>query len=251
MNITLRIWRQEGPQTPGKLVDYELKGVNTNSSFLEMVDLLNEQITKEGGDPIEFESDCREGICGTCNMVINGQAHGPNLGVATCQLYMRDFKDGQTITIEPWRATAFPIIRDLVVDRDALDRIIAAGGYISVRSGPHADANATLVPKDVSDHAFDMAACIGCGACVAACPNASAALFTGAKVSHLALLPQGHPERSRRVKRMVEQMDAEGFGNCSNIGECAAACPKRIPIESIARMKREYLRAVVTPHDAS
>lgn len=251
MNITIRVWRQDGPNAQGTLEDHSLKDVSKESSFLEMMDLLNEQLMLEGKQPIEIESDCREGICGTCGVVINGQAHGPNLAVATCQLYMREFKDGDVITVEPWLAKSFPVIKDLVVDRSPLDRIIAAGGYVSVRTGPHADANATLIPKDVSDLAFDMATCIGCGACVAACPNASASLFTSAKISQLALLPQGKPERSRRVKRMVEQMDEEGFGNCSNIGECAAACPKSIPLSSIARMKREYLRAAIIPTDAS
>ena len=252
MKITVRFWRQEGANQPGRFESWMLRSdVSEHSSFLEMMDLLNEELTLEGKEPVEIESDCREGICGTCGVVINGQAHGPNRAVATCQLYMRDFKDGDTITVEPWRAEGFPVIKDLVVDRSAFDRIIAAGGYVSVGTGTHADANATLVPKDRSDMAFDMAACIGCGACVAACPNASASLFTGAKVSHLALLPQGKPERSRRVRRMVEQMDEEGFGNCSNIGECAAACPKAIPIQSISRMKREYLRAAASPHDAS
>ncbi len=247
MKLTIRIWRQDGPDTAGRMTDYQIDGVSSDASFLEMMDLLNEQITLEGKErPVEFDSDCREGICGTCGLVINGQPHGPRLGVATCQVYMRDFEDGSTITIEPWRAASFPVIRDLVVDRAAFDRIISAGGYVSVGSGPHADANSVKVPKETSERAFDMAACIGCGACVAACPNASASLFTAAKVSHLALLPQGKPERNRRVRRMVEQMDIEGFGHCSNIGECVAACPKRIPLESIALMKRDYLRSTVT-----
>ena len=251
LNLTIRIWRQAHSGVAGAFEDHKVSGISPNSSFLEMLDILNETITLAGGEPIEFESDCREGICGTCCLVINGQAHGPNRGVATCQLYMRDFKDGQTITVEPWRAEGFPVIRDCVVDRSSFDRIIAAGGYVSVSTGPHADANATLIPKDNSDHAFDHAACIGCGACVAACPNGSASLFTSAKISHLAFMPQGAPERGRRVRRMVEQMDAEDFGNCSNIGECVAVCPKKIPLQSIARMKREYLRAMVSPSEAS
>lgn len=251
MNLTLRVWKQDGPNSQGSLVDYSVTDIDPNASFLEMMDILNEQLMKEGKEPIEMESDCREGICGTCGLVINGQAHGPKRAVATCQLYMRDFHDGQVITVEPWRAEAFPVIKDLVVDRSSFDRIISAGGYVSVSTGPHPDANAIPIPKDRADHAFDMAACIGCGACVAACPNASASLFTSSKVSHMVLLPQGQAERSRRVKRMVDQMDHEGFGNCSNIGECSAVCPKKIPLESIARMKREYLRATVIPHDAS
>ena len=249
MDITLHVWRQEGPKSKGALETHKLANVSPDSSFLEMFDQLNEQIMIEGGVPFEFESDCREGICGTCCMVINGQAHGPRQGVASCQVYMRDFENVPDITIEPWRADAFPIIKDLVVDRSAFDRIIAAGGYISTKTGPHADANTHLIPKDVSDRAFDMAACIGCGACVAACPNASASLFTSAKISHLALVPQGKVERSRRVRRMVEQMDIEGFGHCSNIGECSAVCPKKIPLQSISRMKREYLRSAVIPNE--
>lgn len=255
-SYTIKVWRQDSQGSTGYLEEHKVTGISPDSSFLEMMDLLNEQIMSEkdgkGGykRPIEFESDCREGICGTCGLVINGQAHGPRRAVATCQIYMRDFADNAVITIEPWRAEAFPVIKDLVVDRNAFDRIQQAGGYISVSTGPHADANAIPIPKPLSDHAFDMAACIGCGACVAACPNASASLFTSAKVSHLAMLPQGQPERARRVRRMVEQMDAEGFGHCSNIGECSAACPKSIPIESIARMKREYLRAAVIPFES-
>lgn len=251
MNLTLRVWKQDGPQAEGHLESYSVKDIDPNTSFLEMMDILNEQLMGDCKDPVEFESDCREGICGTCGLVINGQAHGPNRAVATCQLYMRDFNDGDTITIEPWRAESFPVIKDLAVDRSSFDEIISAGGYISISTGPHPDGNAIPIPKDKADHAFDMAACIGCGACVAACPNASASLFTSAKISHLALLPQGQAERGRRVKRMVDKMDSLGFGNCSNIGECSAACPKKIPLESIARMKREYLRATVSPHDAS
>jgi succinate dehydrogenase / fumarate reductase iron-sulfur subunit len=207
------------------------------------MDVLNENLIDKGSLPVEFDHDCREGICGSCNMVINGMAHGPQRGTAVCQLHMRQFKEGDTITVEPWRATAFPIIRDLVVDRSALDRIIAAGGYISVDTGSAPDANTIPIEKAKSDRSFDYAACIGCGACVAACPNASAALFTGAKIAHLALLPQGEPEESLRVVRMVEQMEAEGFGDCSNHGECEAACPKEISIQSIAMMRRQYMKA--------
>lgn len=242
--VNLRVWRQAGPDQPGRFESYTADKVDPNMSFLEMLDDVNETIIKEGGDPIEFDSDCREGICGQCGCLVNGQAHGNDRGTTVCQLHMRSFKDGETIVIEPWRAEAFPVIKDLVVDRGALDRIIAAGGYASVNTGPKPDANSIKVGKDASDLAFDAAACIGCGACVAACPNASASLFTGAKITHLALLPQGHPERTRRAREMVEQMDAEGFGNCSNIGECEAACPKEISIGVIATMRREYLKAV-------
>jgi len=244
MTIHLRVWRQAGPNQPGKLVDYTVKGVNSDMSFLEMLDYLNEELVREGKDPIEFDSDCREGICGSCGCMVNGQAHGPETGTTACQLHMRHFKDGDTLVVEPWRAKAFPVIKDLVVDRGALDRIIASGGYISVKTGPHPDANTILVSKDIADSAMDAATCIGCGACVAACPNASASLFTSAKITQLALLPQGHPERTRRVTRMVEQMDKEGFGNCTNIGECRTACPKDIDISHIAKMRREYLRAI-------
>lgn len=246
MTLHLQVWRQEGPNKPGKLVPYTVDGVNPHMSFLEMFDLLNERLIANGEDPIEFDHDCREGICGSCNMVINGIPHGPQRGTAVCQLHMRQYHDGDRVTVEPWRATAFPVIRDLVVDRSALDRIIAAGGYISANTGNAQDANAIPIEKARSDEAFDYAACIGCGACVAACPNASAALFTGAKVSHLALLPQGEPEDKRRVIRMVEQMEIEGFGDCSNHGECEAVCPKEISINSIARMRREYLKAVLS-----
>ncbi|MFC1600989.1 succinate dehydrogenase/fumarate reductase iron-sulfur subunit [Candidatus Sumerlaeota bacterium] len=245
MNLTLRIWRQDGPKQPGEFVTYQLEDIIGDMSFLEMLDILNEQLITKGELPVEFDHDCREGICGACGLYINGQAHGPEPGTTTCQLHMRSFNDGDTIVIEPWRAQAFPVIKDLVVDRDALDCTIAAGGFVSIRTGPHADANATLIPKDKAEKAMDAAACIGCGACVAACPNASSSLFTGAKITQLALLPQGHPERARRVTNMVEQMDGAGFGNCSNIGECAAACPKKIPLTVIARMKCEYLRALV------
>ncbi len=238
------IWRHAAADAEGKYVDYTLEGLNTNMSFLEMLDYLNEKLIADGQLPIEFDSDCREGICGSCGLMINGQAHGPKLAVATCQLYMRDFADGATIMIEPWRAKAFPVIKDLKVDRTALDRIIAAGGFISAKSGPHPDANSHLVSKDVADAAMDSAACIQCGACVAACPNASASLFTGAKITHLALLPQGKIEREGRARGMVDQMDIEGFGNCTNIGECQAACPKNISIDTIATMRKEYVRAI-------
>jgi len=246
MKIQLEIWRQKSRTEKGSFQKYTLDDVSPNMSFLEMLDHLNEKLTADHQIPIEFDSDCREGICGSCGLVINGQAHGPKLGVATCQLYMRHFNDGATIVIEPWRAKSFPVVKDLVVDRSAFDRIIAAGGYVSTKSGPHPDANAILVPKDKADAAFENATCIGCGACVAACPNASASLFTSAKITHLSLMPQGQPEKKRRVKRMVEQMDLEGFGNCSNIGECHAACPKKISIDSIATMKAEYLSAVAS-----
>jgi len=245
MKFHLKIWRQKGPKQPGAFKDYTIEGVLPEMSFLEMLDLLNEQLIKKGEEPIEFDSDCREGICGMCGLVINGQPHGPRLGCTTCELRMRHFNDGDTITVEPFRADAFPVIKDLVVDRSAFDRIIAAGGYISVNTGSAPDANAIPIPKPIADEAMDAAACIGCGACVAACPNASATLFVSAKISQLALLPQGHPEREMRALRMIEQMDLEGFGGCSNHGECQAACPKDISLVNIARMRREYLRAAV------
>lgn len=245
MKLTLLVWRQKDQNDAGGFVNYDLGGVSPNMSFLEMLDMLNEKLIKDGTTPIEFDSDCREGICGSCGLMINGQAHGPKLNVATCQLYMRHFADGATIAIEPWRAKSFPVIKDLVVDRTALDRIIQAGGYVSTKSGPHPDGNAMLIPKDIADVAMDNAACIGCGACAAACPNASASLFTAAKITHLALMPQGQAEASRRATRMVEQMDLEGFGNCSNIGECQTACPKGISIDAIAKMKFEYVKAKV------
>lgn len=248
INVNLLVWRQESANAPGRMVPYKLDGVSTDMSFLEMIDVLNESLIKKNERPIEFDSDCREGICGACGIVINGQPHGPKRGCTTCQLHMRSFSDGATIAIEPWRAAAFPVVRDLVVDRGSLDRIIVSGGYVSVKGGPHADANAILVPKPDADGAMDAAQCIGCGACVAACPNASSSLFTSAKVSHLALLPQGKVEAKQRVVNMVERMDLEGFGNCTNIGECESACPKNISIDNIARMKREYLKAcVATP----
>ncbi|MDP3980157.1 MAG: succinate dehydrogenase/fumarate reductase iron-sulfur subunit [Chlamydiota bacterium] len=243
MTIHLKIWRCHIGQDKGRFETYTVHDITPDMSFLEMLDILNENLVKQGIEPVEFDNDCREGICGMCSMVINGQAHGPRQGSATCQLHMRSFNNEDTITIEPWRALAFPIIKDLVVDRSAFDRIISTGGYISVHTGSAPEANSTLIPKDDSDLAMDAAACIGCGACVAACPNASASLFVGAKISHLALLPQGHPERHQRVLNMVEQMDKEGFGACSNIGECEAVCPKEIPISMIARMRREYLKA--------
>lgn len=243
MRITLQVWRQKNSATPGKLVRYVVPDVSTHMSFLEMLDVLNEDLINRGEEPIAFDHDCREGICGSCGFMINGQAHGPLPGTTVCQLHMRHFKDGDELVLEPWRASAFPILKDLVVSRSALDRIIAAGGYISVSTGSAPDGNAIPVPKENSDRAMDAAACIGCGACVAACPNASAALFTGAKISHLGLLPQGKPERERRSLRMVVQMNEEHFGNCTNIGECVAACPKQIKMEVIARMNRDYLKA--------
>jgi succinate dehydrogenase / fumarate reductase iron-sulfur subunit len=245
VRLNLRIWRQAGPKAPGKLVDYVAEGVSTDMSFLEMLDVVNEGLTKKGDDGIAFDSDCREGICGMCSLVVNGVPHGPDRGTTVCQLHMRRFKDGETITVEPWRAAAFPVVKDLVVDRSAFDRVISAGGYVSVNVGGAQDGNAILIPKSVSDLAMDSAACIGCGACVAACKNASAHLFVSAKISHLGLLPQGDVERERRVVSMINQADAEGFGSCSNEGECEAVCPKEIPISNIARMTREYVRALV------
>ena len=246
MNLTLKVWRQDGPQDKGHLETHQLSGVTGDMSFLEMMDVLNDKIIREGGDPIAFDHDCREGICGMCSMFINGEAHGPGRGVTTCQLHMRSFKDGDTITIEPWRASAFPVVKDLAVDRGAFDRIIQAGGYVSVNtSGETLDANAIPVPKADADEAFSAATCIGCGACVATCKNASAMLFVSAKVSQFALLPQGQPERKRRVTRMVEQMDKEGFGNCTNTGACAVECPKGIDLTNIARMNRDFLNASV------
>jgi succinate dehydrogenase / fumarate reductase iron-sulfur subunit len=246
VNLTLHVWRQAGPAAQGKFEQYQARDVSQDMSFLEMLDVVNEGLIESGGSPIAFDSDCREGICGSCSLMINGVAHGPLRGTATCQLFMRHFKDGDVIYIEPWRSSAFPVVRDLVVDRGALDRIIAAGGYITAPTGGARDANSILVPKTAVDNAMDAAACIGCGACVAACPNGSASLFTGAKVSHLGLLPQGQPERHRRVIEMVAQMDAEGFGNCTWHGECQAACPKEISIDVIARMNNDYLKAIVS-----
>jgi succinate dehydrogenase / fumarate reductase iron-sulfur subunit len=245
ISVTLKVWRQAGPDAPGRLVDYRAEGISSDMSFLEMLDVVNDGLIRKGEDPIAFESDCREGICGACGLMVNGVAHGPEPGGTVCQLHMRRFADGQTITIEPWRARAFPVVKDLVVDRGAFDRIIAAGGYVSVNTGAAPEANAIPIARDTVELAMDYAQCIGCGACVAACKNASAALFTSAKIAHLALLPQGQVERSRRVVRMVEQMDAEGFGMCSNEGECQAVCPKEISIAGIARMNREYFRAAL------
>jgi succinate dehydrogenase / fumarate reductase iron-sulfur subunit len=246
MNLTLHVWRQPAPAAPGRLVDYTATNISPDMSFLEMLDIVNEELIGKGESPIAFDHDCREGICGSCGMMINGVAHGPLKGTATCQLHMRSFKDGDAITIEPWRARAFPVIKDLVVDRSPLDRIIQAGGFITANTGGAQDANAMLIPKDNVELAMDAAACIACGACVAACPNAAAMLFTGAKVTHLGLLPQGQPERRARALDMVRQMDIEGFGGCTWYGECEAACPKEIKIEVIARMYRDYLVASVT-----
>ena len=245
MNLTLHVWRQAGPSSAGKMVIYKATDVSPDMSFLEMLDVVNEGLTLRGETPIAFDHDCREGICGMCSLMINGIAHGPMKGTATCQLHMRSFKDGDTIYIEPWRARAFPVIKDLTVDRSALDRIIQAGGFISAPTGGAQDANAVLVPKESVESAMDAAACIGCGACVAACPNASASLFTAAKISHLGLLPQGQPERYRRALEMVDQMDLENFGSCTLHGECQEACPKEISIDTITRMNRDFIRGRV------
>jgi len=243
MNLTLHVWRQPAADKPGKMVRYQAENIKPDMSFLEMLDVVNEGLTHRGEEPIAFDNDCREGICGMCSLMINGVAHGPLKGTATCQLHMRSFKDGDTIYIEPWRAGAFPVVRDLVVDRTALDRIIQAGGFISASTGGAQDANEILVPKEDVEHAMDAAACIGCGACVAACPNTSASLFTAAKITHLGLLPQGQPERYRRALKMVEQMEIEDFGNCTLHGECQEACPKQISIDTITRMNRDFIRA--------
>jgi succinate dehydrogenase / fumarate reductase iron-sulfur subunit len=243
MNLTLHVWRQASPDATGKMVVYQADDINPNMSFLEMLDVVNERLTERGEVPIAFDHDCREGICGSCSLMINGVAHGPMKGTATCQLHMRSFKDGDTIYIEPWRARAFPVIKDLSVDRSALDRIIQAGGFITAPTGGAQDGNAILVPKNSAESAMDAAACIGCGACVAACPNASASLFTAAKITHLGFLPQGQAERYRRVLAMATQMDVEGFGACTWFGECQEACPKEISIDTIARMNRDYLNA--------
>ncbi len=242
LHLTLQVWRQSGPNDGGRFVTYDAPGISPDMSFLEMLDIVNERLTVAGEDPITFDHDCREGICGTCSLMINGQAHGPQRGTATCQLHMRKFADGDTIVIEPWRASAFPIIKDLMVNRSAFDRIIEAGGYITVPTGSAPDANLIPVPKVVSDAAMDAAACIGCGACVAACPNSAAQLFTASKISHLNLLPQGQPERYARVEAMVDTME-QMFGSCTNHGECQEACPKEISIDFIATMNKDYLRA--------
>ena len=251
MNLTLKIWRQKNASSPGRLVDYKIDGVSPDSSFLEMLDLLNEQLIARGDDPVAFDHDCREGICGMCGMMINGVAHGLRPAVTTCQLHMRHFKDGDAIIVEPWRAKAFPVVKDLIVDRSAFDRIIQAGGFISVTTGSAPDGNVIPIPKTKADLAMDAAACIGCGACVAACPNASAMLFTAAKVSHLNLLPQGEVEKYERVVNMIAKMDAEGFGGCTNIGECTAVCPKSIGQDFIARMNGDFIKATlagITPN---
>ena len=243
MNVTLHVWRQAGPDAKGGFVKYDVRDVSSHASFLEMLDMLNQQLVAKREEPIAFEHDCREGICGTCGMVINGVPHGPDEGITTCQLHMRLFKDGDEIWIEPWRARAFPVIKDLIVDRSALDRIIQAGGYISVNTGSAPDANNIPVPKDDADRSMDAAACVGCGACVAACPNASAMLFTAAKVGHLGRLPQGQAERNSRARAMVARMDQEGFGGCTNHGACQNACPKEIGVDFIAQLNRDLLKA--------
>ena len=244
MNLTLKVWRQKGQDDKGRMETYQVQNISPDSSFLEMMDILNEQLITEGNEPVEFDHDCREGICGSCSMYINGEAHGPGKLITTCQLHMRKFKDGDTITVEPWRASAFPVIKDLMVDRSAFDRVMSAGGFVSVNtSGNTQDANAIPIDKHDADKAFDAATCIGCGACVATCKNASAMLFVSAKVSQLSLLPQGQVESHDRVQNMVKQMDEEGFGNCTNTGACEVECPKGISIENIARMNREYIKS--------
>jgi succinate dehydrogenase / fumarate reductase iron-sulfur subunit len=245
MKFKLKVWRQKNKSVPGNLVDYSIDNINEDMSFLEMVDVLNDQLIKSGEQPIEFDHDCREGICGMCSMYINGRAHGPQHGATTCQLYMRSFKDGDTIYVEPWRAKAFPIVKDLVVDRGAFDRIIAAGGFVGVNTGQAQDANSLPVDKQNAEWAMDAAACIGCGACVASCKNASAMLFVSAKISQLALLPQGEPEQDKRVQAMVNKMDELGFGNCTNEAECEAVCPKGIKLENIARMNRGFFKSTL------
>jgi succinate dehydrogenase / fumarate reductase iron-sulfur subunit len=250
IDLTLKVWRQQGPEKKGRLETYPARDISTDMSFLEMIDVINEQLTLDEKEPIAFDHDCREGICGMCGAVVNGHAHGPEKGTTLCQLHMRHFSNGDTIVIEPWRSRAFKVVKDLVVDRSAFDEIIQVGGYISANTGGAPDGNAIPIPQDVAELAMDAAACIGCGACVAACPNASAMLFVGAKVSHLGLLPQGRPEAAKRVQSMVSRMDALGFGNCTNEAECEAACPKEISITNIARLNREFLKAkFFSPHD--
>ncbi|MCB9027373.1 MAG: succinate dehydrogenase/fumarate reductase iron-sulfur subunit [Bdellovibrionaceae bacterium] len=249
MNLKLKVWKQKSAEDKGQFMDFDAKNVSTDMSFLEMLDVMNEDLIKQGKDPVEFDHDCREGICGTCSLVINGKAHGPDLATTTCQLHMRRFKDGETVHIEPFRAKAFPIVKDLVVDRSSMERIQQAGGYISVNTGNAQDANCLPISKESSDLAFAAAACIGCGACVASCKNASASLFVSAKIAHLGHLPQGQAERSKRALDMVAQMDAEGFGSCTNTGACEAACPKEISVENIARMYRDYLGASLKSRD--
>jgi succinate dehydrogenase / fumarate reductase iron-sulfur subunit len=248
MKLVLHVWRQAGPEARGGFVRYEVADLTPDMSFLELLDVLNQQLMARREEPVAFDHDCREGICGACGMVINGRPHGPRRATTACQLHLRHFRDGEEVWVEPWRARAFPVVKDLVVDRSAFDRIMQAGGFITVRTGSAPEANAIPVPKRDADLAMDAAQCIGCGACVAACPNASAMLFVAAKVAHLGLLPQGQPERASRVVQMVTQMDAEGFGACTNHGECMAACPKEISIDFIARLNRDYLAAVLAPH---
>jgi succinate dehydrogenase / fumarate reductase iron-sulfur subunit len=249
ISLTLKVWRQDENRDKGRLEAYSTKNISTDMSFLEMLDVLNEELTQAGKEPIAFDHDCREGICGMCGAVVNGRPHGPERGTTLCQLHMRHFSDGDELVIEPWRSRAFPVIKDLVVDRGSLDQIIVAGGYISVNTGSAPEANSVPVPQDAADRAMDAAACIGCGACVAACPNGSAMLFTAAKVSHLALLPQGKPEAARRAMRMVEKMDQLGFGNCSNITECQIECPKEISISNIGRLNREFFKAYLVSEE--